>query len=187
LRLSPARVPAGPGVRSGSPEPYRSASSKQLYLHRNAAVLTPEVPSSIGLAGRLTPHHGALSPTTAGAEEQDNGQPSASAQRVPARPRRTRSTRSDGVPRTRGGNPWSARDRAGRRRNRRTVLSQRKACVAIGLAPVMVGLWTLGGADRDRSAVAGLEGPGWRLHFAHLYAGQVPLRRRCLPRTLREL
>jgi hypothetical protein len=40
LRLSPARVPAGPGLRSGSPEPWRSESSKLLYLRRNAAVLT---------------------------------------------------------------------------------------------------------------------------------------------------
>ena len=70
------------------------------------------------------------------------------------------STRSDGVQRTRGGDPWSARDRAGRRRNRRTVLSQRKACVATGLTPDMVGRWTHGGANHDRSAGAGLEGPG---------------------------
>jgi len=40
LRSSPARVPAGPGLRSGSPEPKRSESPKLLYLRRNAAVLT---------------------------------------------------------------------------------------------------------------------------------------------------
>jgi len=38
-----------------------------------------EVPSFAGLAGRLTPRREALSLTTARAEEQDNGQPSASA------------------------------------------------------------------------------------------------------------
>jgi hypothetical protein len=119
-----------------------------------------EAPSSAGLAGRLTRHREALSPTTARAEEQDNGQPSASAQRVPAMPRRKCSTRSDGVQHTRGSDPWSARDRTGRRRDRRTVLSRRKARVATGLTPDTVGRWTLGGANHDQSAVAGLEGPG---------------------------
>jgi len=98
-----------------------------------------------------------LSPTTARAESRTTANPPPP-QRVPARPRRKCSTRSDGVQRTRGGDPWSARDRAGRRRNRRTVLSQRKACVATGLTPDVVGRRTLGGANHDRSAVAGLGG-----------------------------
>ena len=34
-----------------------------------------EVPSSAGLAGRLTPGHDTLSPTAGGADEQDNGRP----------------------------------------------------------------------------------------------------------------
>jgi hypothetical protein len=92
LRLSPARVPAGPGLRSGSPGALAVGILKTAISAQERRCTHTEVPSSAGLAGRLIPHREALSPTTARAEEQDNGQPSASAQRVPARPRRKCST-----------------------------------------------------------------------------------------------
>lgn len=107
LRLSPARVcrarfafrlPGGLAVGI-----LKTAISAQ---ERRCTHI--EVPSSAGLAGRLTPHREALSPATAEAEEQDNGQP-ASPRSESRRPRRKCSTRSDGVQHTRGGDPWSAR------------------------------------------------------------------------------
>ena len=104
LRLSPARAPAGqlafrlPGALAAGILRTAISAQERRFTHT-------EVPSSAGLAGCLTPHREALSPTTARAEEQDNGQPSAPAQRVPARPRRTCGTRSDGVQRTLGGDP----------------------------------------------------------------------------------
>jgi hypothetical protein len=75
LRLSPARVPAGPDLGSVPPEPWRSASSRQLYPRRSGAVFTPGKEVIRGLAGRLTPRHEARPPTVAGADEQDSRQP----------------------------------------------------------------------------------------------------------------